>query len=132
MAEEKAPAQPIDPKVRALAGRYPQQYSERGFRQKLKRWATHAGRAVIQHVLLLYYCAKDADTPKAVRTLIWGALGYFIWPMDVVPDSTPGSGFLDDLAVCLLLIGQIAHYIKADHYQRTGERIKEWFAEGND
>ena len=52
--------------------------------------------------------------------------------MDVVPDSTPVSGFLDDLMVCLLLIGQIAHYIKAGHYQRTEERLKAWFGEGDD
>ena len=98
MAEEKNISQSVDPEARALIERYPKVYSERKFWKKLWRGAKRAGRVVIQHALTLYYCAQDRDTPRWVRTLIWGALGYFIWPVDTHPDVLPG-GYLDDLGV---------------------------------
>ncbi len=119
---------PIDPELRALTMRHAGKYSDEKFWKKVKRWAKRAGKAVIKHALVLYYCAKDEDTPEWVKVLIWSGLAYFIWPIDAFPDMLPG-GFLDDLGVLLLLITQIPQYIKPEHYQQACERMKEWFGE---
>ena len=121
-------SQSVDPEARALIERYPKVYSDRKFWKKIWRWAKRAGRLVIKHALTLYYCSKDEDTPEWVRVLIWGALGYFIWPLDAFPDMLPG-GFTDDLGILLLLIVQLPKYIKPEHYQQACERMKEWFGE---
>jgi uncharacterized membrane protein YkvA (DUF1232 family)/plasmid maintenance system antidote protein VapI len=44
----------------------------------------------------------------AVRTLIGGALLYFVSPVDLVPDFLPLAGLMDDLAVLTLVMGLIS------------------------
>ena len=43
-----------------------------------------------------------------------GALGYFIFPLDVIPDILPCIGYADDLAVIALLLGQLYAFINQD------------------
>ena len=72
------------------------QYSDASFWEKLKQYAVVAGREVVETALKLFYCMQDADTPKWAKTVIGGALLYFIMPVDAVPDFLPG-GYVDDL-----------------------------------
>ena len=48
-----------------------------------------AGKEVIEKALILYYCLQDDDTPAWAKTTIIGALGYFISPIDAIPDLVP-------------------------------------------
>ena len=41
----------------------------------------------------------DKDTPKYVKAVIAGALGYLVLPIDIVPDTIPVLGWIDDVAV---------------------------------
>ena len=65
---------------------YSDKYSEESFWQKVGKFALVAGKKVIEIALTLYYCLKDPDTPKRAKATITGALGYFIWPLDAIPD----------------------------------------------
>ena len=38
-------------------------YSDRSFRQKIKKYAAVAGRKLAEPALAMYYCMKDKDTP---------------------------------------------------------------------
>ncbi len=42
---------------------------------------------------------RDKDTPKYVKAVIAGALGYLVLPIDIVPDTIPVLGWIDDVAV---------------------------------
>ena len=106
---------------------YAAEYSDESFWAKVVAFALKAGREVIRWSLTLYYCLQDKDTPKWARTVIVGALGYFIFPADVIPDFVPGAGYTDDLAVLVAAVATVLAHIKPEHRGQAEERMKEWF-----
>jgi len=105
---------------------YEKDYSEDSFWDKLKNFAKKAGCEVIEKALMLYYVAKDEETSAKVKTIIYGALGYFISPIDAIPDITPVVGFSDDLGVLVLTITMVAKSIKDKHKDEAKETINQW------
>lgn len=106
---------------------YAAEYSDESFRAKVVAFALKAGRQVIRLALTLYYCLQDEDTPKWARTVIVGALGYFVFPADIIPDFVPGAGYSDDLAVLVAAVASVLVHIKPEHRRQAEERMKEWF-----
>ena len=53
-------------------------YSDDDFWQKINNYARIAGRKVVEKALQLYYAAADPKTPAWAKSVIWGALMYFI------------------------------------------------------
>ena len=90
-------------------------YSETSFQQKLKRVAGKVSGELLHKALLLYQVLKDSATPTATKAKILGALGYFISPVDLVPDFIPVVGFGDDLAVLVDLVKQVAAHTTTAH-----------------
>jgi uncharacterized membrane protein YkvA (DUF1232 family) len=111
---------------------YEKQYSDNSFWDKTKKYALKAGKDVIEKALQLYYAAKKPNTPAWAKTAIYGALGYFISPIDAIPDITPIVGFADDLGVLALAISTVAMYIDQDVKDRAKEKAKDWFGEESD
>jgi uncharacterized membrane protein YkvA (DUF1232 family) len=105
-----------------------QHYSEPGFWTKLKDFALAAGAAVVEKALALYYCALDAETPTWARGIIYGALGYFILPIDAIPDTIPVIGFTDDLGVLVAAIGAVAAHMKPRHTEQAKATMARWFS----
>ncbi len=101
-------------------------YSEESFWDKIKNSFKKAGCEVIEKALVLYYVAEDPDTPMRVKALIYGALGYFISPVDAIPDITPVVGYSDDLSALAGVIFLLATSIKKEHKQKAKEKLKEW------
>ncbi|HZG85610.1 YkvA family protein [Paenibacillus sp.] len=66
----------------------------------------------------LYFCALDPKTPTGAKIAIFGALAYFISPLDAVPDLLPG-GFLDDAAAIATVIMTAKAYITEDHRRQA-------------
>ncbi|MDN6297539.1 MAG: DUF1232 domain-containing protein [Halomonas sp.] len=102
-------------------------YSEEGFWKKTTRHAKQAGEGTITQALKLYYAARDPDTPTWAKTTIYGALGYFISPIDALPDFTPVLGYTDDLGVMAAAIGIVATHIKDEHREQARQTLKRWF-----
>ena len=105
---------------------YTANYSEKGFWNKVKSVCKAAGKKVIETALVLYYCLIDSDTPMWAKTVIIGALGYFISPIDAIPDFLPG-GYTDDIGVLLGALAAIGSSIKGQHWEMAKEQLKEWF-----
>ncbi|MBV7315650.1 YkvA family protein [Shewanella sp. NIFS-20-20] len=103
------------------------EYSEHGFWQKLTNYARQAGLEVVEKALWLYYAAQRPDTPKWAKAVIFGALGYFIMPIDAIPDLTPMMGFTDDLGALAAAIGMVSMYIDDEVKQQTSARLQAWF-----
>ena len=78
--------------------KYQDNYSQEDLWDKLRKMAKKAGKEVVLKVLQLYYVLMDKNTPTKYKALIIGALGYFILPLDLIPDLIPLVGFTDDLA----------------------------------
>jgi uncharacterized membrane protein YkvA (DUF1232 family) len=57
--------------------------------------------------ILLVRLALDRDVPPAARSLIGGALAYFILPVDLFPEAVVGApGFLDDIVLAAAVLSQ--------------------------
>ncbi len=119
-------------KNQALVQNFSTQYSEATFWKKMKCFASKAGKEVLEKALILYYCMKDPDTPPRAKTVIMGALGYFILPLDAVADITPVVGFSDDLGALVLAFTIVIAHIKPEHKEQANEQLKEWFSNAAD
>ena len=108
---------------------YSDNYNETGFWDKLTQFAKSAGREVVEKALVLFYAASDPDTPKRAKAIIFSALGYFILPLDAIPDFTPILGFSDDLGAMALALATVAAHIKPEHRQAAKRKANEWFGE---
>ena len=104
-----------------------QGYSDSSFWDKVKKFALTAGKEVIEKALWLYYAAQRPETPKWAKTAIYGALAYFISPIDAIPDVTPLVGFTDDLGALAAAIAMTSAYINEDVKRKTSEKLLSWF-----
>ncbi len=106
---------------------YSEHFSEDSFWTKLKQYAAKAGRRVIERALILYFCFRDGDTPAWAKSIILGALGYFVLPLDAITDMTPGVGYGDDYGALLMAMSIVALHIKPEHEHQAGEKLRNWF-----
>lgn len=102
-------------------------YNETRFHQKLTRYAKVAGREVVEKALCLFYAAQSPSTPRWAKTAIYGALGYFIFPLDAVPDFAPLVGYTDDLGVLAAALATVSMYVTDDIKQRSRHTVEKWF-----
>jgi len=103
-------------------------YSDESFWKKAKTYASTAGKEVIEMALTLYYAMKDSDTPAWAKTVILGALAYFILPVDAVPDLIPG-GYIDDLGALAAAAWTVAQHIKDSHTEMAKNSLARWFSD---
>ena len=87
------------------------------FMVRLKRVAKRIPFA--EDLLAAWFCARDPATPRRVRLTLLAALGYFVLPMDAIPDIMPLIGFTDDAAVIAAAIAAVAGSIKPEHRERA-------------
>ena len=106
---------------------YEKHYNDESFWEKIKKFAKKAGSKVIYTALKLYYAMKRPDTPAWAKSVIVGALGYLILPVDVIPDYIPVVGFSDDLAVLAAALGTVAAYINEEVKDKARQKMKDWF-----
>ena len=106
---------------------YEQEFTEDSFWNKTKKFAKVAGEVVLEPALKLYYSAKDSDTPTWAKTTVYSALGYFISPLDAIPDFTPIAGYSDDLGVLVAATAAVIVYVKKEHKEKAQETLKQWF-----
>lgn len=93
----------------------------RDFFPKMKRVLANVPFA--EDVVAAYFCAFDPATPMRAKTILIGALAYFILPLDVVPDFVLGLGFTDDMAVLFSAISMVRAHMTEDHRARARDVI---------
>ncbi|WP_456276485.1 YkvA family protein [Bacillus sp. AK128] len=107
-------------------------FSEEKFWTKVQKFAKKAGTSVVYAVLLLYYTLQKPEVPLKVKATIVGALGYFILPLDLIPDLAPGVGYADDLSVVLFALVQVALYVDDEIKMKAKSKLKDLFGENVD
>lgn len=112
--------------------KYQRNYSEGNFWSKLSKVAKSAGVKVVYAALLLFYVLKSKDTSGEDRAKIIGALGYFILPLDLIPDWLPALGFTDDLAALTWALYAVAKNLTPDVRANAKTKLSEWFGELDD
>lgn len=109
--------------------KYERHYSETGLWSKLGKYAKDAGMKVVYSGLLLYYALESPNIPLKAKVQIYGALGYLILPLDIVPDLLPIVGYVDDLGALMLAVGAVAMNINQDVKQKAKNKLKDFFGE---
>jgi uncharacterized membrane protein YkvA (DUF1232 family) len=112
-----------------MDGRYSKYFTEKKFREKIKKHSKEAGVKVIYMVLLLYYSLSDKSVGLKNKLAITAALGYFILPTDALFDLTPLIGYSDDLGVLLFVFAQVSDCITPEAKQKARKKVEEWFGD---
>ena len=86
-------------------------YTEGRLMAKVQSVPKSAGRAVVEKALLLRQLLASSDVPAWAKALVVGVLGYFILPLDAVPDFVPVLGYADDFAAMLLVLAELNTYV---------------------
>jgi uncharacterized membrane protein YkvA (DUF1232 family) len=109
--------------------KYQDRYREEDLLRKITRTARKAGIKVIYLVLLLYYVLKSPKVKMADKGKIWGALGYFILPIDLIPDFIPVAGYTDDLAALLWAFYAVAKNVTPEIEAQAKKKLHDWFGD---
>lgn len=98
---------------------------EAELRQKFWRTAKRAARHVpfMEDVVAGYYCALDNNTPLRAKGILLAALGYFILPIDAIPDVVFGLGFTDDVAVLTAALAAVRTNLTPAHKLAAKEAL---------
>lgn len=93
------------------------------FLGRLKRVAKRIPFA--EDVLAAWICARDPATPRRVRLTLLAAVGYFVLPIDAIPDILPVIGFTDDAAVIAAALAAVAGSITPAHREQAKRMLAE-------
>ena len=66
--------------------------------------------AIVTALGSLISALENPTTPNHMKALIIGAIGYIIFPLDLIPDITPLVGYTDDLASVAGIVAGVAAY----------------------
>lgn len=106
--------------------KYGTYYSDNRFWKKIERVAKKVGATVLLPVFTLYYMLQDDKVSLQHKAYIVGALGYFILPIDLIPDGIlPIIGFTDDIAVMTLVLKLVDTSITPEIKARANARVSE-------
>ena len=106
---------------------YEKNYSESGFWDKAAKVAKKAGGKAIYCALILYYILKSDEVSTKDKALIMGALGYFILPVDLIPDAIPVVGFTDDVAALVGCYMAVKANVTPEIEAQAQAKYREWF-----
>lgn len=104
-----------------------EEFKEPTFWEKVAEVAKKAGVKVIYPALLLYYVMKAESTSAKDKTIIAGALAYFVSPVDIIPDVLPGIGFADDLVILLFVLKIVRDNITDEIKSQAKAKLGDWF-----
>ncbi|MDR6874748.1 uncharacterized membrane protein YkvA (DUF1232 family) [Bosea sp. BE125] len=93
------------------------------FLGRLKRVAKRVPFA--EDLLAAWICTRDPATPRRVRLTLLAALGYFVLPLDAIPDILPFIGFTDDAAVIAAALAAVAGSITPEHREKAKRTLAE-------
>lgn len=108
--------------------KYVDKYQNNSFWKKLKGNFFKGSSKLIEVSLVAYYALKDEDTPSWAKTVLAGALGYFIFPIDAIPDILPAIGYSDDITVLVSAVIAVGFNIKPLHKEKAKDVLRRWYS----
>ena len=102
-------------------------FTDSKFWEKMKEVAKKVGLKVTSYALILYYVLQKDEVPLKDKIIITGALGYFILPVDLIPDFIPIAGYTDDVAGMLFAIKKCMNYVDDEIKEKVSAKLISWF-----
>ena len=113
------------------AEEYQENYDESSFWDKILKFAKKAGIEVIYLALLLYYTLGSNTLSLKDKAIVYGALGYFILPIDLIPDYIPVIGLSDDFGALIYAYNIIKDNINDDIRGKAKKKLSSLFKDIN-
>ena len=120
-------AENSDCPVPADLSKYEKDFSFDSLMSKIKETAKKAGLNAIYMALLLYYALESPTISTVDKAIIYGALGYFICPIDIAPDILPFIGLTDDIAVLAWAFSRVKSNVNDMTREKAKTKLKIWF-----
>lgn len=106
--------------------KYTSYFTDGEFWEKLKKIAKKVVKTT-SYALILYYVLKKDEVPMSDKALITGCLGYFIIPIDLIPDLAPVLGYTDDVAGMLFAVKRCMRYVDNEVKENVTNKLVSWF-----
>jgi uncharacterized membrane protein YkvA (DUF1232 family) len=103
---------------------YEKDYSDSGFWDKIMRFFIAMTEKAAFVALQLYYTLLEPATPAWAKSVITGALGYLIMPIDAISDFLPG-GYTDDIGALALAAGAVIVHITPAIKEKAVKKLEE-------
>jgi uncharacterized membrane protein YkvA (DUF1232 family) len=91
----------------------------------LKRWA----RGLENEGMTLWFCCRHPDMPWLLKLFALLVVGYFLSPIDLIPDFIPILGYLDELILLPIGIYIILKLTPAPVLAECRAKAAAWVAE---
>lgn len=95
---------------------------------RIRPYAKKMGRTASRPILQFYYVLNDRNTSALDRALIYGALIYVLFPVDILPKAVYRIiGVIDDGMAILYVYNKIKDRITPDINLKVEMTLDEWF-----
>lgn len=107
--------------------KYIKYFSKENFWEKLKKVFKKIGIKATSYILILYYILQSDKVSISDKLLITGYLGYFILPVDFLPDFIPFFGYNDDIIALIFALKRCLKYVDDGIKEKAVEKLQKWF-----
>lgn len=92
--------------------------------------AKKLSRSAVRPMILLYYVMKSKETPKSDKILIYSALAYVIFPVDLISAKRlPIIGWIDEVVSLTVAYQKVCKYITPEMEADADALLNKWFPE---
>jgi uncharacterized membrane protein YkvA (DUF1232 family) len=102
--------------------KFEKHYSKDEFWRKLRELPDTAGDIAIRNAITLYVLLTEKGVPWWLKASILAALGYFVCPIDAIPDFLPG-GFVDDIVVMCAVVAEASSCVTTSVRLRVNDLL---------
>jgi len=93
-------------------------------REQLKRWAAE----LTNEGMTLWFCYRHPDMPWLPKIFALLVVGYFLSPIDLIPDFIPIIGYLDDLILVPIGIYLTLKLVPQHVIEESRAQARDWIA----
>ena len=93
-------------------------------------FARGAGRVTTRPILLLFYVMKSKETPKSDKLLVFSAISYLVFPIDILDAKRlPIIGWFDEVASISVAYQRVRKHITPEMEAKVDAILDKWFPE---
>jgi uncharacterized membrane protein YkvA (DUF1232 family) len=92
--------------------------------EQVKRWA----QELKNEGMTLWFCCRHPDMPWLPKILAIMVVGYFLSPIDLIPDFIPVIGYLDDLILVPIGIYFTLKLVPQHVIEECRVKARDWIA----
>jgi len=92
--------------------------------EQLKRWAVE----LKNEGMTLWFCCRHPDMPWLPKIFALLVVGYFLSPIDLIPDFIPVIGYLDDLILVPIGIYLTLKLVPRHVIEECRVKARDWIA----